>query len=318
MHILLLKPYCPYPYSRGEDTYNRIWPPLSMLNCAGILEENGFQVKILDAHAQRIIPKKVYKHIQGFDKIFITSSSLDRWQCPNIDISLFLDTVKEVRKNTSEVYILGYHGTLSPERILDDTKAKAVIRAEPEDKVLKICQDQRLGDIPGLTFRQGQEIISTKNSSPLDLNSLSIPAYHLINLNRYFYEILGERFALFEGSRGCNFNCKFCDKLMYPGPLRKKDSKKLIVEIKYLIEKYKIRSGYFIDLDFLSNIDTAVAVCEFLAEKKYKFQWSCQTRADSLNPGTLALMKKAGCRIIHLGIESGSQRLLDSSNRVFL
>ena len=41
MNILLVKPYWPYPYSKGEHTYNRIWPPLCLANCAAILEKDN-------------------------------------------------------------------------------------------------------------------------------------------------------------------------------------------------------------------------------------------------------------------------------------
>ena len=50
MKILLVKPPWPYPYSNQDHTYNRKWPPLSLMNCAAILEEDGHEVEILDAH----------------------------------------------------------------------------------------------------------------------------------------------------------------------------------------------------------------------------------------------------------------------------
>ncbi|MCK5084023.1 MAG: hypothetical protein KAR31_14030, partial [Candidatus Omnitrophica bacterium] len=94
MNILLVKPFWPYPYSKGEHTYNRMWLPLSLANCAALLEGQGNKVEILDAHSLRIKPGDIKSHLNGFDKIFITSSSLDRWQCPNIDIEPFLETIR--------------------------------------------------------------------------------------------------------------------------------------------------------------------------------------------------------------------------------
>src|SRR3989338_3794519 len=105
--ILLIKPFWPYPYGKGEHTYNRIWPPLSLANCAAILEKQGHGVSILDAHALRLKPERIAPYVQGFDKVFITSSSLDRWQCPNIDITPFLETVQYIRGLTDEVYVMG-------------------------------------------------------------------------------------------------------------------------------------------------------------------------------------------------------------------
>ena len=109
MNILLVHPYWPYPYSRGEFTYNRIWPPLCLANCAALLEREGHKVRILDANAQRIKPDRLARNIEGYNKIFITSSTLDKWQCPNIDITPFLQTVLKIRELTDEVYCMEYN-----------------------------------------------------------------------------------------------------------------------------------------------------------------------------------------------------------------
>ena len=311
MNILLVKPYWLYPYTKSEHTYNRIWPPLSLANCAALLENKGHKAKILDAHAQRIKAYKITNYVKGYDKIFVTSSSLDRWQCPNIDITPFLEAVKYMRELTNEIYIIGYHGTVEPEKILDLTGAKAVIRGEPESTVLDICQNDDLSKIKGVSFKNNNTFISNIDRAPIDLKTLSIPAFHLLNTKKYFYEILGRNFTLFEISRGCNYQCKFCNKIMYGRGLRTKSAEQIIEEVKIAIERYNVTAGYFIDLNFLSNKKIVNQVCEFLIKKRYNFKWCCQTRPDSLDMGILKKMKKAGCRLIHLGVESGLQKFLD-------
>ena len=311
MNILLIRPYWPYPYSKGEDTYNRIWPPLSLANCAALLEKEGYKVEILDTHAQRIHPSGITRFIHGYDKIFVTSSSLDRWQCPNIDISPFLKTVRHIKEVTDDVYVMGYHGTVEPERILNFTGVKAVIRREPESTVLEICQDKDLFKIKGISFKDNEEFISTPERELLDLRSLPIPAFHLLDFKRYHYEILGDNFALFEIGRGCNYQCRFCNKVMYGQGLRAKSKEQIFEEVKQAIEKYRIKTGYFIDLDFLSNRKTVEELCDFLIKKSYNFKWTCQTRPDLLDIEILKKMKSAGCVLIHTGIETGSQESLD-------
>jgi len=315
MNILLIKSFWPYPYSRGEDTYNRIWPPLSLLNCAALLEREGHKVKILDVHAHRISPRKIGDYIKGHDKIFITSSSLDKWQCPNIDISPFIETVRYLRETNDETYVLGYHGTVEPEKILNLTDAKAVIRGEPESTVLEICQNRDLFKIKGVFFKDNGEFVSTPQREPLDLESLPIPAFHLLDFKKYHYEILGDNFALFETSRGCKFRCRFCNKVMYGGGVRSKTKEQVSREVSLAVEKYNVKTGYFIDLDFLSNREIAEGVCDYLIRKQYKFKWTCQTRADFLDMEIIEKMKAAGCALIHTGIESSSQESLDYLNK---
>jgi len=313
--ILLIKPFWPYPYGKGEHTYNRIWPPLALANCAAILEKQGHSVKILDAHALRIKPHKIKPHIAGYDQVYITSSSLDRWQCPNIDISTFLKTAKQIKEVTDNFYVMGYHGTVEPEDILNKTQAKAVIRGGPEFIVSEIANDKDISKIKGISYQHGGSTISNPNSDEYDLHTFPVPAFHLLDFKKYAYEILGGNFALFEVGRGCNFGCKFCNRIMYEPKLRTKSKEQVCLELQVAIEKHGVKTGYFMDLEFCAYKGHVRDVCNFLIEKQYDFTWCCQTRADSLDADILDKMKKAGCTLIHIGVESGIQKYLDLSGK---
>ena len=228
-----------------------------------------------------------------------------------MDIRTCLDTVHHIKELTSEVYMMGYHGTVDPERISRLTQAKAIIRGEPENSVLEICKTKELSQVKGISFFDAGQFISTPPNGCLDLASLPLPAFHLLDFKKYYYEILGDRFSLFEISRGCSFNCTFCNKVMYGEGLRRKSKEQVFEEVSLAIEKYNVRSGYFIDLDFLSSREIVEALCDFLIKKRYRFIWTCQTRPDLLNAAILGKMKTAGCRIIHLGIETYTQELLN-------
>ena len=288
---------------------------MSLANCAALLEREGHKVKILDAHAQRIRPSEVGRFACDFDKIFVTSSSLDKWQCPNIDINPFIETVRYLREMNDETYVLGYHGTVEPEKILNLTRAKAIIRGEPEFTVLDICRGKNLLNIKGVSFKDDRKLISTSQRELLNLRVLPIPAFHLLDFRKYRYEILGGNFALFEISRGCEFKCSFCNKIMYGETLRVKSTEQIFGEITLAIEKYNVKTGYFIDLDFFSNGRVINELCDYLIEKNYRFKWTCQTRPDFLDIEILKKWKKAGCQLIHLGVETGSRRQLDDFNK---
>lgn len=315
MKVLLCKPYWNYPYDRGEHTYNRVWPPLCLANYAAILEREGHEVKILDAHALRIKPQDIGRHVEGFDAVFVTSSTLDRWQCPNIDISTFLETVASVKASGQDVYLLGYHGTVAPDGILKQTRANAVIRGEAEMTIVDLCAGRPLNDIKGITYFDGERIISNPDRENIDLKTLPLPALHLLDMRRYEYEVLGGDFGLFEIGRGCKWSCKFCNKLMYEPVFRVKSIEQIQQELSVAIERYGIKTGYFIDLEFLSKKDLVEEVCDFLIEQGYDFRWCCQTRADSLDGRIVEKMKRAGCQLIHMGVESGLQKFLDLSGK---
>jgi len=312
--ILFINPNYNYSFSKQKDLpiFNRIWPPLSLANCAALLEKEGFHVEIIDANAEGLSPDQVANRIHGFNKIFITSSPIDRWQCPHLNINPFLEFVKKIRKNRDkELYVMGAHGTVRPKEILKITKADAVIIGEPESTVLDICKGKKT---QGICYEEDGKIILKERKISLDLDTLPIPAFHLLPMKRYFYEILGRNFTLLEGSRGCPFNCIFCLKKMY-GKYRAKSSQNLIKEIFYVINEFGIKSAYFMDLEFTTNKKLVNDVCDFLIQENFDFNWTCQTRLDSVDLKLLQKMKKAGCKIIHFGVESGSPRILKKINK---
>ena len=317
MRVALVRPCWYYPITYPEATYNRIWFPLSLANSAALLLKEGIEVKVIDAQAERLGPEEVARRIKGADKVFITSSSLDRWQCPNTDIRPFLDVARAVKRTSPEVYVMGYHGTVFPEQVLELTSASAVIRGEPEEAVLEISRLRPLGEIGGVTFKSdgNNEAISTPARKPLDLSSLPVPAYDLFPLKRYFYEILGKRFVHFEAARGCPFGCIFCAKIMYGSRIRKKPTSQFLQEVDTAITRYGVKTGYFFDLEFTLNRDFVLEVSHYLAKKHYDFRWCCQTRADKVDGEILEAMQKGGCRLIHSGIETGSPRIMELINK---
>lgn len=310
MKILLVNPYQVHLVNKKGKIYNRVWPPLSLANCAALLREKRHGVRIIDGNAERLEPHTVAKLAHGFDKIFITSTSIDRWQCPNIDTQPFLDTVTALRKISKEIFIIGSHATVNPEKMLTLTDARAVIRGEPEMTVLDICEGTELADVKGITFRNNGSIVSTEERAPLELNSLPVPAFDLLPMHRYNYELLGNKFTLFEGSRGCPSRCIFCLKVMYGNKIRKKSPERLIKEVEYAIINMGVRTAYFMDLEFTLYPEMVHTLCDYLIDKKHDFKWTCQTRLDKIDKAILVKMKKAGCMLIHFGVETGSERIL--------
>ena len=140
---------------------------------------------------------------------------------------------------------------------------------------------------------------------PLNLENLPFPAYDLINPNDYSYEVLGERMALLEGSRGCPYDCPFCLKVMYGQGVRVKPIPQLIDEIERVIREYRFRNIYFFDLEFAFNKQRVMEFCQKLIKKDLKLFWACQARPENVNEEMLSLMSRAGCRLIHYGIETG-------------
>ncbi len=315
MKILFINPFQIHLVNKAGKIYNRVWPPLALANCAALLEKEGHQVQIIDANALKLLPDELAQRLDNFDKVFVSSSSLDRWQCPNVDISPFLNTVAHIRNLTDEVYAVGVHGTVKSQELLEMTQAKAVVLGEPELTVTEICQEKPLADIKGLAFMEDNKMKVTPRQKLVDLDELPMPAFHLLPMDKYFYEVLGSNFTLLEGSRGCTFQCDFCLLKMYGKGLRKKSLEKLVHEIEYTISHFGVKTAYFMDLEFTVFRDQVLGLCDYLIDKRYDFQWTCQTRFDLVDEMLLRKMKQAGCRLIHFGVEAGTDSRLESIHK---
>jgi len=312
MKILIVNPLQVHLVNKKGKIYNRVWTPLSEANCAALLEKEGHEVVIIDANAERLGADEVARSASGFDKIFITSSTLDRWQCPVIDLGPFLSYVKRLREVSDEIYIIGAHGTVRPEEMLTLAGAKAVIRGEPELTVLELCRNNDLSKVKGISYKSNGEVINNEPQDLLDLEKLPLPSFHLLPMEKYSYEVLGRNFVLLEGSRGCTSMCSFCLRNMYGKKLRVKSPQKLINEIETVIKKFHVRNAYFMDLEFTANRALVEEMCDYLIKQKYDFKWTCQTRFDLIDEALLDKMKRAGCDLIHFGVEAASDVALKS------
>lgn len=313
LKVLLVNPSWDGLVSQKGRRFNRAWAPLDLLNCAAILEQDGLNVSLIDARAEPTSSHAIREAAAQHDLVFVTSSPIDRWQCPNLDLDPFLAVTSLIEPE--KLYVMGAHGTVVPDELLSMTQARAVIRGEPELAVRALCRGMDPSEVPGVTHQSDGAIRNNAEGPALDLTSLPIPAFRLLDLRHYRYEILGDRFVLLETTRGCHYRCHFCLLKMYGKGYRRKDPDQVIREVTYLVREAGARTGYFIDLEFTAARDYVWNVCERLAAAGLPFEWACQTRADYVDGPLLNLMKRAGCRLIHFGVESGSAQVLAATNK---
>jgi len=311
MQIALIKPCWQYPIAGADHTYNRRWPPLDLLNCGAILQGDGHQVRIIDAQAEGLTPEQLADRAGAAEMAFITSSALDRWQCPTLELAPLTAVAERVRSRVGKLFLLGFHGTVQPQAMLERTGVDAVVRGEPERTVQEIAAGKRWQEICGLTFRREGRTFSAPDRAPIDLTELPLPAFELVDLSRYRYEVLGPRFVVLEGTRGCPYPCTFCSRVMQHRRYRHKTVEQLGREVEVAVGEHGARSIYFIDLEFTGSPKIARGISQFILERNIRVRWCCQTRADQVDEPLLRLMKRSGCRLIHFGVETGSRRIAE-------
>lgn len=154
LKVLLVNPSWDGLVSRKGQRFNRAWPPLDLLNCAAILEQDGLSASLIDARAIPTPLNAIREAAAQADLVFVTSSPIDRWQCPNLDLDPFLAVTNLV--DHEKLHVMGAHGTVAPGELLTMTRARAVIRGEPELAVRALCEGKDLSEVPGATYlREG-------------------------------------------------------------------------------------------------------------------------------------------------------------------
>jgi len=304
MHVLLVNA----PHTEdGERVrrFSRPWVPLDLLNCASLIRQEGHDVRLLDYRATDVPVAERDRMIAAADLILVTTTPLDRWQCPTLDTEA---TFRFLRAFPGErTWVTGTHGTLQPEWVLRQSGAAGLLLGEPEASVRRLLSDPVAPTGPGLAMLRDDRLVA-EPADPIDLTTLPVPAFDLVAIDRYRYELLGDRFLVLETARGCPFGCTFCSRSMYGRKVRRKTVAQVVDEVERALADTAFRHAYFIDLEFTFHRPPVVELCEAILAHGWRFRWTCQTRFDQVDEALLRLMRRAGCRLIHFGVETGAAR----------
>lgn len=180
-----------------------------------------------------------------------------------------------------------------------------------------------LSEIPGLIYRNGDEVLVNDRNAVEDLDSLDFPDWESIDPNTYPHAPHGTFTKSLPAapvitSRGCPYSCTYCGVKSTTGRrLRMRSPENIISEIELLIKKYGVKEIHIEDDNFTFNRERVVEFCNLLLDKNIKINWACPNgvRLDTLDEELLRLMEKAGCYSFAVGIESGSPGILKDMRR---
>jgi anaerobic magnesium-protoporphyrin IX monomethyl ester cyclase len=290
----------------GEHLY----PPLSLGYLASIAREEDFSVKIIEPDSMENFDLEVLKKIIedenpkfcGFGgytmEIFNTYKMIDAVKGFNPNIVILLGGPQVAALNT-EVF-------------KENKNLDFIFIGEADASFRDFLKNLKNPEkVRGIAFKKNGKIIKT-NSMPFieDLDSIPYPARDLYSAN-YNGDTMWEKrpIGILISSRGCPFDCNFCNKAVFGRVYRQRSVKNVMGEIEQMINKYGINEIFFIDDNFGINKKWVV---EFCSEYKKRFNkpWRCLVRVNSLDLETLKLMEDAGCHTVSVGIESGNEKVL--------
>jgi len=291
--------------------------PLGLLSISRYLDREGYKIKIIDQRVDKNWENNLKKELKKLPICFGTTSTTG-YQILNAL------TASKIVKNESDIPIVwgGIHPTLLPKQTLMNKNIDVVTKGEGElafyNLVKNIEKNKSLEDIKGICYKKGNKIIENANGPFLDLNKLPQTPYHLVNLNDYSQFSFGKDISM-ETSRGCPNNCAFCFGLLFnKRKWRSIEPTKVIENIKFVVDKFKVNNIWFPDDNYFNDIKRANKIAEGIINEGLDIHWNCEAHVNSLSEFTdknLSKIEKSGLRWLELGVESGSQKILDLINK---
>jgi radical SAM superfamily enzyme YgiQ (UPF0313 family) len=314
MRILLVNP----PWVRRKDNIWRdvasVVPPLGLAWIAAVLEREGHEVAIVDAHAEGVgfdaMAERIRRHPADWVGITATTSLIGN--------ALEVARIARALLPAARIVLGGVHPTVLPEEVLAEPAVDLVVRGEGEVTMSELVSGKPPAEVAGVSYRANGAIVHNPDRALIaDLDWLPLPAYHLLPMHRYHpargaYKRLPAVSML--AGRGCPGRCTFCYRL-FGTRLRVRSGRRLAEEAKFLQDHYGIREVCFYDDTFTAVKKEVLAFCQGLSDLKVDLTWSCFSRIDAVDEETLARMKAAGCHQIMYGVESASAVILQNVNK---
>jgi len=293
--------------SRGRVQRHPDW----LLIATAVLEEAGHKVKFVDGAALNMSKDKVLSDAREF------KPELAVLHTTTPSIYNDVDYAKAIRQLTgARTVLVGPHVTALPE----DTLAigaggvDAIARGEYDYTIRDMADGKALDSIAGLTYWDGGKGINNPDRPPLDVKELPFPAWK--HIKPEWYWDAGKKFPFLTllSGRGCFGKCTFCrdTNLMYGRKVRLRDPMQVVDEMEYDLNLFPQLKEIMFETDtFTASRAHVEGVCEQIMKRNIKTSWSCNVRVD-IDLKLLPIMKKAGCRMLMVGFEFGTQAALDA------
>jgi anaerobic magnesium-protoporphyrin IX monomethyl ester cyclase len=289
-------------------------PPLGLAYIAAVLEQAEIPVRILDAGAEGLtLTKSVDKVLAGgADIVGITTTT--------IFYSNALRFARELRTRKPDIKIAigGPHVSGVPEGVMTEDCFDAACVGEGEytmrDLVHAWREKQSLSSVPGIVYRYGDTVLKTE-ARPLlkNLDELPLPARHLLPLDSYIPQPNDGPFIpkhAMISSRGCPYQCIFCDHATYGVSYRSFSAARTVDEMEELVYRHQARDIAFVDSLFMVSKQRVLDIVNEIQKRELKVHWTCTIRANIATRDVLSRMKEAGCWRVRIGVEAGNEDVL--------
>lgn len=286
-------------------------PPLGLAYVAQHLLHDGHVVQVLDLNITGLNPARIRAALKRF-RPGLVGISAHTETYPNACAVARL--VKEYGASVP-VVMGGPHASIRPLQVLEVSEVDFVAIGEGERTAVELArvlagprEDGELRRITGLGHKIDGVPTLNEAREPLEVTEIGLPARHLLSLE--FYE---DAHNVLVARGGCPYRCPFCSaSALWGGRRRPRPVEDIMLEVDAVVEEYGAEHIFFVDDIITVNRVWFEGLLEALVSHDFRITWGCATRVDCVDEDLLQRMAAAGCSGIQYGVESGSQRILDS------
>jgi anaerobic magnesium-protoporphyrin IX monomethyl ester cyclase len=296
--------------------------PFWLAYAVGSLENAGHEVLFLDCPAESLDEAGLYDRIREFEPSLIVIDT----STPSIQSDLRIASMLAASLNEATVLLVGTHASALPEACLEIAgNIDGVAVSEYDHTLVDVARclenGSGLAGVRGLVLAIDGEIVRTGTREPIaDLDSLPFLAdvyrRHL-DPGNYFFAAARYPSVMTITSRGCPYRCSFClwPQVLHKGGYRCRSADNIAEEFGLFAEYFPgIQEIVVEDDTFSADSRRVEEVSDALILNGNRIPWTANTRAN-LTLEAMRKMKAAGCRLIIVGYESGSQEILDGVNK---
>jgi len=281
-----------------------------------MLKQAGYDVNFIDCIYDQLDVK------QFLDRIRIIQPDLIIYETKTPVVKQNWKVVDEIKKEFPKIKIgvCGDHVSVLPKETMQNSKVDYVITGGDFDvslfKIVEFLNGKEKKLPKGVYYRIGKLIKDTGKFELIqDLDSLPFIDRDIIPWQNY-----GEGWRMYDefmyilASRGCYYKCTFCSwpQMLYHNTVRFRSVNNVVDEIELCIRKYGLKELFFDDDTFTCKKDWVLELCNEFKKRNIKLRWGINGRVDNTDEEMLKAMAEAGCKMIKYGIESSSQKSLDT------
>jgi radical SAM superfamily enzyme YgiQ (UPF0313 family) len=293
----------PTEYAAGDLDADFFQTPYGLFALGAQALREGHQVKVVNlsafpwAHVEQVV--------RALDADLF---GLSCWTANRRGVALVAREIKRVHPR-AHVVVGGPHATpLAREMLAHHPDIDTIAVGESEETFLELIarlqKSEPTAGLAGTAYRDGDRIVVAPERHALeDLDALAS-----------VHDWYGTHIVM--TSRGCAWRCTFCGAEASWGRGYRAQSVPYVVDaLERAVERAPVKMLQIKDDTFTTNRKRVIELCRAIRARGLKFAWSCDTRVDVLGDELLKEMRLAGCERLSLGVESGSQAILDAIDK---